>query len=420
MKTQLLTTLKNHPLITTLRTSKGNPRVLLFLEPLWGIPFTLIAPYATLYMQGLGISDIEIGLLLSVGAFFQVFFAFFGGILTDKFGRKNVTMIGDFFGWVIPCLVWAFSQNIWWFLIAVAFSSLEQVNQTAWVCLLVEDADQKQIVHIWNLIFIAAMLSVFFAPISGFFVSKTDVVPVLRVLYFLFAICMFIKNIVTWKYTKETQNGIKRKEATKNMSIWKMTTGYREVVSMIRKDKDTLLTLAVIVTLACTNIVTSNFFSLYATTNLGVASGTLAIFPIVRAGVIILAIFLIPKALDMLPFKVPMVIGFVIYIICQIMLIANPPGNLFMLYIYVIFDAIAFSLVSPRKEAMIARYVDVKERARILSLLMAISFALTIPFGYLTGFLSSLNRQFPFFLCLGFYIIITIILLTNKLGKIKT
>ncbi|WP_242996751.1 MFS transporter [Lacrimispora amygdalina] len=103
--TQKLKVLWKHPLIELLKNNKGNPRTLIFMEPLWGIPYNLIAPFATLYMYTQGITDVQIGLILSVSMVVQVLFSFFGGIITDKLGRKFTTMMGDFFGWSVACVV---------------------------------------------------------------------------------------------------------------------------------------------------------------------------------------------------------------------------------------------------------------------------------------------------------------------------
>ncbi len=87
MKNSLL----KHPLIELLKNNKGNPKTLILMEPLWGIPYNLIAPFATLYMYTQGITDVQIGLILSVSMVVQVLFSFIGGILTDKLGRKFTT-----------------------------------------------------------------------------------------------------------------------------------------------------------------------------------------------------------------------------------------------------------------------------------------------------------------------------------------
>lgn len=160
--------LRDHPLWAVLKRNRGNPRTLIFMEPLWGIPFNLIAPFAALYMYTQGVTDVQIGLISSVAMFIQVFFSFFGGILTDKLGRKRTTMLGDFFGWTVACLIWAVSDNFWLFLIAAIFNSFEQINQTAWFCLLIEDAEPKDLVGLYTWVNICGLIAIFFALFRAF------------------------------------------------------------------------------------------------------------------------------------------------------------------------------------------------------------------------------------------------------------
>lgn len=60
---------KEHPLIRQLLELKGNPKVCILIEPLWGIPYNLISPFITVYMYALGIKDREIGLFLKIFGF---------------------------------------------------------------------------------------------------------------------------------------------------------------------------------------------------------------------------------------------------------------------------------------------------------------------------------------------------------------
>ena len=163
--------LKEHPLVQVLANNGGNPRTLVLIEPLWGIPYNLITPFATLYMYTQGVTDVQIGLILSVTMVVQVFFSFFGGILADKLGRKFTTMMGDFFGWAMACLVWSVSHNFWLFLAAAVLNCFEQINQTAWYCLLIEDARPKDLVGLYTWVNIGGLVAIFFAPLSGLFVN---------------------------------------------------------------------------------------------------------------------------------------------------------------------------------------------------------------------------------------------------------
>ena len=83
----LLSRIRSHPLIHTLIALKGNPRVCVLIEPFWGIPNSLIAPFTAVYMRAMGVDNVQIGIALSAAMLAQVICAFFGGIIADKLGR---------------------------------------------------------------------------------------------------------------------------------------------------------------------------------------------------------------------------------------------------------------------------------------------------------------------------------------------
>ena len=398
-----------HPLIELLKYNKGNPRTLILMEPLWGIPYNLIAPFATLYMYTQGITDIQIGLILSIAMFVQVFFSFAGGILTDKLGRKFTTIMGDFFGWSVACLIWGISNNFWLFLIAVLFNSFEQINQTAWYCLLIEDADPKDLVGIYTWTNIGGLVAIFFAPISGLLINAFSVVPVIRVIYIVFAVNMFIKVIITSRHCEETRQGKARMIETKDTSISQMLYEYKDLIPKVLKDKEVMKVLAVSVLLHITNLVSTNFFSLYVTQRLGIADRYLAFFPILNAAVMLIFMIGIQHRLEFVKFRIPMWIGLVLYASCSMLLILAPIGSMPIIIIYVFVLAVANALVGPRKDALLQLNIDPKERARINALIMSFTIAFASPFGYLAGLLSSIDRRLPFVFIFALFIVAIII-----------
>lgn len=401
--------IKTHPLVEILRRNKGNTRTLILMEPLWGIPFNLIAPFATLYMYTLGITDIQIGLILSVAMFVQVFFSFFGGILTDKLGRKFTTMMGDFFGWGLACLVWAISDSFWLFLIAVIFNSFEQINQTAWFCLLIEDADSKDLVGVYTWVNIGGLVAIFFAPLSGLLIKSFSIVPVVRILYLVFAVNMFIKVLITYRYCDETRQGKIRITETKDISIFQMLFEYKNLVPKVLKNKEIMKVVIVSVILYITNIVNTNFFSLYVTQRLGISDSYLAFFPILNAAVMLIFMIGIQHRLESVKFRLPMWIGLVLHATGSILLILAPIGSLTIIIIYVFVGAVASALIAPRKDALIQLNINPKERARINALIMASTIAFASPFGYFAGWLSSIDRRLPFVFIFVIFIVAIII-----------
>ena len=388
--------LREHPLSLVLAGNKGNPRTLVLIEPLWGIPYNLIAPFATLYMYTQGITDVQIGLILSITMVVQVFFSFFGGILTDKLGRKFTTMMGDFFGWTLACLIWAISTNFWLFLAAAILNCFEQINQTAWYCLLIEDANPKDLVGIYTWVNIGGLVAIFFAPLSGLFVSSYSVVPVVRVLYALFSLTMVTKTFITFKFCHETKQGKIRRAETKGVSVFHMLGEYRQLIPLLLKDKGVLKAVAVSVILYITNIVSTNFFSLYVTQRLGLSENYLALFPILNAAVMLIFMVGIQHRMSAAKFRVPLWVGLGLYCVAALALIFSPADNLGFVLVYVFAAAVAAALVNPRKDALLQLNINPQERARLNALIMASTIALSSPFGYLAGWLSSLDRRLPF------------------------
>lgn len=388
--------LRNHVLVQTFRELKGNPKWSICTEPLWFIPYSLFVPFQTLYMRKLGLSSVEIGTTVTVGFILQMFFALIGGVITDKMGRRKATVIFDTLGWTVPCLIWAFSQNFWWFLAAAAVNAAFQITNTSWNCLFIEDCPPKHITNAFTLIQMCGMLSVFFSPLAVFLVGKYDVVPVMRWLYFIAAISMLAKFLLLYYFGGETKVGKKRMEETKNLSYFSMMKGYGAVfLTMIKSGKMRL----VVYFMALTNIIqiaTTNFFSLYVTEELHLSDELVAVFPVIRTLVMLAFVIGLQNLFQKLRMKVSFLVGFFMYIASHLLLLLTPEKNLLLVMGYTILEAAAYAVIIPRKDALMAHYVEQKERSRIYALYNVLMIGISVPFGSLIGWMFELNPSFPF------------------------
>ncbi len=388
--------LRNHVLVQTFRELKGNPKWSICTEPLWFIPYSLFVPFQTLYMRKLGLSSVEIGTTVTVGFILQMFFALIGGVITDKMGRRKATVIFDTLGWTVPCLIWAFSQNFWWFLAAAAVNAAFQITNTSWNCLFIEDCPPKHITNAFTLIQMCGMLSVFFSPLAVFLVGKYDVVPVMRWLYFIAAISMLAKFLLLYYFGGETKVGKKRMEETKNLSYFSMMKGYGTVfLTMIKSGKMRL----VVYFMALTNIIqiaTTNFFSLYVTEKLHLSDELVAVFPVIRTLVMLAFVIGLQNLFQKLRMKVSFLVGFLMYIASHLLLLLTPEKNLLLVMGYTILEAAAYAVIIPRKDALMAHYVEQKERSRIYALYNVLMIGISVPFGSLIGWMFELNPGFPF------------------------
>ena len=405
--------------ITQLRSLRGNPRYCVFTEPLWGIPFNLYIPFLTLFMYRLGLDDGDIGLLVSVGLFLQMFMALIGGVLTDKFGRRLTTVCADIVSWTIPTLLWAFAQDFRWFLVAAIFNSIWHISGVSWQCLLVEDHPEEGVVQLFNWMYIAGHIAVLFAPLSAYFIGVFSLVPVMRVLLVFASISMTIKFIILFKYCKETERGIERLAETKNKSIFSMLLGYKGVIKQALTTPMTVRVLILITLLNIQMIASSNFFSLYVTEDLGLPEQFLAWFPILRSAIMLVFFIGLQDKLNKYNMHIVMIIGLAAFIISTLLLLAITPGTLIFLALFIILDACAMALFLPRRDTMVIHNTDPTERARLMSILIVFMLGVSSPFGVIIGRLSLINRRIPFMINIGLFVLMGIIVIFERYSRKK-
>ena len=126
------------------RKITGNARACMIVEPLFIIPYSLFVTYASVYMLALGVNETQIGFIASLGLLVQIFTSLVSGFLTDRLGRRKALLIFDLISWPLAVLIWAISQNIWFFIFAMIFNGFQKIPHTAWICLLVEDTEPKK------------------------------------------------------------------------------------------------------------------------------------------------------------------------------------------------------------------------------------------------------------------------------------
>jgi len=244
----------------TLRELRGNPRACVWTEPLWGLSMALVLPYMSVFMLALGIRDEQIGLLASIGMVSQVGFGLAGGIITDRLGRRATTAWFDVLAWVIPCIIWAFAQNFWFFLAASLVNGALQVTQNSWDALMVEDAERGKITRIYSLVRVAADCSALFAPIAAVLVAQLGMEPAVRILFVNAAVVMAVKIVWLYRWSRETAQGRVRMDATRGHSAWTLFAGYRGVLRLLVRSKGSLLSLAVAALAAAVFLVNGTFW----------------------------------------------------------------------------------------------------------------------------------------------------------------
>jgi MFS family permease len=396
----------NHPLIKTLRELKGNPRVTVWTEIMFGVPYNLFNPFASIYMLALGLDDQQIGTIASLGLALQVFTALLSGAIVDKFGRRFTLFVVDILCWGIPCFIWAIAQDVRFFIAAASLNSLWRISHTAWTCLLVEDAEERHLVHIWTWIMIFAVCSAFFAPLGGWFVGRFGLIPAVRGMFFFGFLALTAKSIVLYAYSHETERGRQRMEETHHRSIFSLLGEYRSVFGQLWNSKPLLGALSLMVITNIYTTVSGNFWGVLFTTKLGFGDSEISTYVALRSIVMTICFFVLgPRLTNIRQFRLPLWTGFAAFFVSQLLLVIMPARAFSLLVLSVILEAVAAALVNPMTESLLAINLESDERARVSAMVYVALIIVITPFGWIAGQLSAIDRALPFAMLMGLFVV---------------
>jgi MFS family permease len=386
--------LQTHPLFRTLRELKGNPRITVLTEVMFGIPYNLFSPFFSVYMLALGMTDKQIGSLASLGLVVQIFSALLSGAIVDKFGRRLTLLICDLLCWSVPCLIWAVAQDFRYFVAAALMNSLWRISHTAWTCLMVEDAEERHLLHIWTWIMIFAVCSAFFAPLGGWFVDRYGLVPAVRGLFLFGFVILTAKFVVLYVYSHETVRGVQRMQETRQRSLASLLGEYRSVFNQLLHSRPILAALSLMVITNIYTTISNSFWGVLFTSKLGFADSEISTYVAIRSIVMTVCFFLIsPRLTNLRRFRLPLWIGFLAAFLSQLVM---APRAIPVLVASLILEALAASLVSPMTESLLALSMESAERARVSAMVYVALIVLISPFGWIAGQLSALDRSLPF------------------------
>ena len=389
---------KRNGLFATMAQMTGNQRACLYTEPLWGIPNTLYAPYVSVYMAALGLSPIMIGVVSTVLLASQMVWALFSGVLTDKFGRRLTTLIFDVLCWSVPALLWMLARDYRWFLAAALFNGAWRVTETSWGLLLIEDAPQDQLVHLYTIMHVAGLLAGFVAPLAYSFVQHDGVVPTMRVLYAIALVMMTAKFVILYFATKETSVGLRRMAETRHVGLVTRLWDSRRVLGRMLHSPRTMWTVGLIACLNGFRGVNDTFWPLLITEKLGIATENLSLFSAARTLLLLVCYFVIVPRLDLRRFRNPMLLGFGHFVLQEVLMLLMPVGAYGLVFVSIALEAVALSLLVPLGTSVQMVNIDREERARMLGFFYAMCMLITSPLGTIAGAAAELNRAYPFIL----------------------
>lgn len=380
---------------------KGNSRGCLAFEPLFLIPYSMFATYAAIYMHKLGLSETQIGWVTTLTLAVQVFSSFISGYLTDRMGRKAALLTFDLLSWSVGTLLWAISQNVWFFVAAAVMNGFQRVPHTAFYCLLVEDTEPKDRTYVFTLLQVIGVIGGLFAPLGGLLVHQYGMVTGVRIMYVLAFVCMTAQFFGRHYTTHETEMGLRKKRESRELGLRASLLDYAATMRAVLADRGLLLMFGVYILFNFQMTVKGTYLSLYLADGLGLAENLISFVPAVSSVVMLLVLWLVmPRIPERLTNRM-MVWGFVLSAVSNGMLALTPAGGLGWVAASTVLAAAATMVTAPYLEAAVANAIDDERRAKMFAVLSVLVLLAVSPSGIIGGWAYSLDPQLPIWLVTG-------------------
>ncbi|MDD9269106.1 MFS transporter [Paenibacillus sp. GCM10023248] len=380
------------------RKIQGNARGCLIYEPMFIVPYSMLTMYATVYMFQLGVNERQIGWITSIGLVMQIFTSILSGYLTDRMGRRRALLYYDLVSWSAAALIWAVSQNFWYFLAAAVLNSFLRVPNTAWYCLLVEDTHESDRSQVFRILQLIGVIGGLFAPLGGLLVNHFTLVPAMRILYVMFFISLTIMFFARNFATHETEIGIRKRSESSTLQVKDTLRAYAGAVKAILAKRALLIIFGVYI---CSNFqvtMQNAYLSIYLVEALNMNDALISIFPAISSVAMLVLMFLVvPRLQENRAYRY-MIGGFLLMILSKVVLIAAAPGQISLIIVSTMLAAAGSIISSPYLEAVVANSIDDDQRANMFSILQVLVLLCISPTGVIGGWTYTIDPRLPFIL----------------------
>jgi len=388
-----------------------NGRVVFMTEPFWAVPFNMIIVYSTLYMQALGLTARQIGLVQTLLVTVQIISAIFSGLLTDILGRKRTTILFDTLSWGVACIIWAFSHSITGFIIAAVLNGLNKVVYVSFSCMMTEDATSSQRLRNYSGLHFMVLSCGFFAPLGGILIARAGLVEGTRILYLgssVVMILMFIFRNIGWNEPsvhpeKQMEGALK---------------GFFKALRFFLNTKESRIVFILQGINQFFVVFKPLFYFVYLRNNAGLKASALSLVPLISSLITMMILLLLLPRIRNKHRGIALSFGFLSGSTSLGLLVLAPGLGAWALWLSIFIDAVSLALIRPLLDSLWADHLEDKNRARQLSAGNFFFGIFAIPAGSAAAELYIRSPGLPF--AAGSLLLLTAFILSVNLNRKST
>ncbi|OGF52764.1 MAG: hypothetical protein A2044_05685 [Candidatus Firestonebacteria bacterium GWA2_43_8] len=389
-------------LLRSIKSVKGNARIMILSIPFWAIPMSWLGVYQSIFAKHLGVTDTELGFIASMGMLFQIGTTIFGGYVSDRWGRKKTLMFWDTICFITAFLFLIFARNIWYFIGYTVFLNARYVGFPAWKCMCIEGVKPAQRSQVFSLTNITGALSSFLVLFAGFFVDRFGIDGGTRIIVGFCILGVSGGLYYRQKYLVDSCDSKFLVEEAKKDNYFNVKKYYVETFKKLVSNKSIFWLLVVQILVVFTFSMWNLYWPIYFVDEkgLGLKLADLPIFSLICSIVSLTATFLAISLLKQNVYKKILIYSSLLPVIAAIIYILTPKNTMYLLVISFVINSIFASLYGPITESMTADSMNEKERARLFSMFSTVLYLFCVPSTALAGILYSIHPKLLFIVIL--------------------
>jgi DHA1 family tetracycline resistance protein-like MFS transporter len=361
-----------------------NAWILTSTSALWSVGSAMANPYQTLYFSALGVSNLDIGILVAYGTGITIFALLLGGYVADTWGRRRVIII---FGWVsaASAALYAAINSPYLIAIPLTVASLASVYTPAFNAVMFDSIEPADRIRGFSVFSAINTIPSMFAPtLGGLLMAHYQILIGVKIAYLSSAI--FGAIALTFRQKMLGETFIVPKQEQKKPFLRYIVDSFASGIAATRKANPLVKKLLLYITLAGVGTgLTAPFASIYVV-------GNLRINPIDYSFVVDLAGFT----------TVCLLLG-VVFLIKRmgakngvlVSSIAAPISNVMFsqaktmdeLLEWGVTGAVGTAIQSPSLSTMQAEEIEQEHRGKILAMFSILPALVSIPSQVAAGFL---------------------------------
>jgi len=369
---------------------RGNVGAMIISWFLFAISGALTFPYMSKYLYLLGASDLEIGIVRSLGAFAVLLTILPGGVLTDVIGRRRSIVIGTW-GIATVQFLYAVVQDWRQFAVVYVVDWALRFYQPALTAILLDSLPPEK--RGGGMMLTAVLPQIpwlFLPPVGGFLLDHFGLLG-MRLSFILSGLISIAVAILRMRVLQETihvEKVDRRKLVKESLSSYLFWRGFYTMPPFI-----SYVTLLGLIT-SLTGVSLQTFGVLYATQVIGIDNTSWGVIQSAAVAVGIFFGLVLMPVIDKAPRITALFSGLMLMSVGYFMV--GLWENVVALVTAAIIAGVGGEVVMAVRRALVGDYINPENRGRVMGTTLAVEYIGSVIGGVVVAYLYSISHSYAF------------------------